>query len=132
MFNALPRSNLFVFLTPGCDSFLLPLAGGHAAVVAVLLQAGADCDVQNSNGNTPLHLSSGKGWVEVAERLAAAGANTCIKNSKGWLAIQVMQRSCGALHNILIHPKRPCLLLASQLKANRHLLSSQPPVWFHC
>lgn len=113
-------------------------------MVEVLLAAGADCDVQNSNGNTALHLSAGelgrssrqacwlsvswlavlaspactgmpgshayatwvhavdptslahlrrcpagKGWLDVAERLAASGADPHIKNGKGWLAIQV-------------------------------------------
>ena len=57
-------------------------------MVEVLLAAHADCDVQNSNGNTPLHLAAGKGWIQVAELLAAAGADPHIKNSKGWLAIQ--------------------------------------------
>ena len=37
-------------------------AGGHAAVATALLAAHADPDVQNSNGNTPLHLACGKGW----------------------------------------------------------------------
>lgn len=32
---------------------------------------------------------AGKGWLDVAERLAASGADPHIKNGKGWLAIQV-------------------------------------------
>ena len=62
-------------------------------VVEALLGARADCDVQNSNGNTPLHLAAGKGWLDVAERLAAAGADPHIKNSKGWLAIQASKQA---------------------------------------
>lgn len=37
----------------------------------------------------PPPTSAGKGWLDVAERLAEAGADPHIKNSKGWLAIQV-------------------------------------------
>lgn len=68
-------------------------------MVEVLLAARADCDVQNSNGNTPLHLAAGKGWLDVAERLAEAGADPTIRNSKGWLAIQVSRavRAWGSL-----------------------------------
>ena len=85
------------------------------AVVEVLLGARADCDVQNSNGNTPLHLAAGKGWLDVAERLAVAGADPHIKNSKGWLAIQ----ASGRRH---VEPRcRPalpaCLSLCCQLFA---------------
>lgn len=56
---------------PTCQLATLPSAhplsptapastGGHTEVVEVLLAAGGDCDVQNSNGNTPLHLSAGE------------------------------------------------------------------------
>lgn len=58
-------------------------------MVEALLRARADADVQNSNGNTPLHLAAGKGWLDVAERLAGGGADLHIRNAKGWLAIQV-------------------------------------------
>lgn len=40
---------------------LCAASGGHIRVVSSLLAANADCDVQNSNGNTPLHLAACKG-----------------------------------------------------------------------
>ncbi len=36
-------------------------ANAHLEVVTALLAAGADTDIQNSNGNTALHLAASKG-----------------------------------------------------------------------
>ena len=58
-------------------------------MVESLLAASADCDTQNSNGNTPLHLAAGKGWGDIVERFLVAGADVHIRNSKGWTSIQV-------------------------------------------
>lgn len=48
--------NVPLLLCPLCAA-----SGGHIRVVSSLLAANADCDVQNSNGNTPLHLAACKG-----------------------------------------------------------------------
>ena len=66
-----------------------PRVGGHTAVVAALLAGRADCDVQNGNGNTALHLAAGKGLLDALVcLLEEGGADVHIKNGKGWMAIQ--------------------------------------------
>lgn len=74
---------------PTCQLATLPSAhplsptapastGGHTEVVEVLLAAGGDCDVQNSNGNTPLHLSAGEaGGAGVHRTVCQDTACTC-------------------------------------------------------
>ena len=59
----------------GCS--LLHVAGenGHAAVVKVLLEAGADKDRANGRGHTPLISASKNGHVEVVSVLLSAGAD---------------------------------------------------------
>lgn len=103
----------------------------------LLLAAKADCDVQNSNGNTPLHLAAGKGWIQVAELLAGAGADPHIRNSKGWLAIQVRRRvrprprlaRCVVTRRLQQRPRQTARRLCplSQCRQLRPVLDGQPP-----
>ena len=50
---------------------------GHVGVVRILLRAGANSNVESTDGKrgTPLHLASGKGHLAVVEALIEAGAN---------------------------------------------------------
>lgn len=45
----------------GCTALHNAAGGGHVAVVAELLAAGCDVDIQNSHGNTALHVAASKG-----------------------------------------------------------------------
>lgn len=49
-------------------------AAGHAAVVALLLEAGADPQAAGRNGATALHVASAMGHLAVVEALVASGA----------------------------------------------------------
>jgi ankyrin repeat protein len=56
---------------------------GHDSVVAVLLEAGADVNAENSNdhwGTTPLHAAAHAGQKKIAELLIAHGANINARN----------------------------------------------------
>ncbi|CAH1247176.1 NFKB1 [Branchiostoma lanceolatum] len=46
----------------------------------LILEAGADVDAQNFDGNTPLHVASGRGMLGMAALLMAAGADPKLEN----------------------------------------------------
>ncbi|KAK3265097.1 hypothetical protein CYMTET_26202 [Cymbomonas tetramitiformis] len=54
---------------------------GHAATVAILLEAGADKEARDSHLNTSLHYAANHGHVEAADVLIRAGANTEARNN---------------------------------------------------
>ena len=56
-------------------------------IVKLLLNAGADIDKQNNNGNTALILASLDNYVEIVELLLNAGADIDKQNNKGNTAL---------------------------------------------
>ncbi|KAK7485627.1 hypothetical protein BaRGS_00023076 [Batillaria attramentaria] len=56
---------------------------GHAKVVSVLLEAGADVNVINSTGDTPLHRAAYTGREDVVGLLLEHGADITAVNSEG-------------------------------------------------
>ncbi len=56
---------------------------GHAALVAALLEAGADPNAEQSGQWTALHGAAEKGHVEVVRRLLAAGADAGRASASG-------------------------------------------------
>ena len=65
----------------------------HAAVVDVLLQAGADADQALPGGVTPLMLAAALGLPEIAGRLLSQGARADAVDGQGLSALH-----CAALH----------------------------------
>lgn len=56
---------------------------GHTEMVAALLKAGADVDVETQEGMTALTLAANFGYAEVAKALLTAGVdvNTAVQNA---------------------------------------------------
>ena len=54
-------------------------SNGHAAVISVLLERGADVDLCGTDGMTPLFAAVLEGHSKVVEKLLAHGANTNLK-----------------------------------------------------
>jgi len=53
-------------------------------IVAVLLELGADIDIKDNNGNTPLHMAAGNGFnINNVQLLVLKGANILSENLKG-------------------------------------------------
>jgi ankyrin repeat protein len=69
------------------DFSVLPLhsavAGGHGAVAALLIEAGADVNATQRHGWTPLHGAAQNGAADTVERLLAAGAEPSAVNDDG-------------------------------------------------
>lgn len=53
--------------------------------------SGADINIQNKRGDTPLHLSSYRGYIEIVTLLQQVHANLDIKNEKGRTAAEEAQ-----------------------------------------
>lgn len=71
----------------GADAIPLVLAAmnDHIEVVRLLLDAGADANVRESNNLTALHFAAVEGHVDVVKALLAAGANPEAKpTDDGW------------------------------------------------
>ena len=56
---------------------------GHADVVEAFLASGAAVNLQNPEGETPLHIAVLVAYPEVVKLLLKHGANTTIRNKKG-------------------------------------------------
>lgn len=54
----------------------------------LLLKYGADVNQQTTNGDTPCHLASYRGYAECVQRLAERGANVEMRNNKRHTPIQ--------------------------------------------
>jgi len=57
-------------------------------IAALLIEAGADVNATNTEGNTPLHLVPKEGGAELLALLLGAGADTTVRNAHGLLAIE--------------------------------------------
>ena len=65
---------------------------GHATIISVLLEAGADVDAPDSNGRTPLMESAWEGHADATRALLAGGADTELENLGGGTALKVAMR----------------------------------------
>ena len=65
----------------------LAAAGGHKAVVEVLLSWGAMVDPQDHLGGTPLHVACQEGHLACVHSLLKAGAGVSLPNNNGDLPI---------------------------------------------
>ncbi len=52
-------------------------------IIEILIKAGAELNIKDYNGNTPLHIASRSGYKELVEILIKSGADVNIKNNKG-------------------------------------------------
>lgn len=59
--------------------------------VAALLSWGADCDVQDKLGETPLHLAVMLGRLKTLHRLVTVGCDLTLTNNKGLTPYELAQ-----------------------------------------
>jgi ankyrin repeat protein len=60
-------------------------SGGHLAAVSLLIELGADVNITNQHGDTPLHKAAWKNYPAICDILIKHGASSCrgIKNQDG-------------------------------------------------
>src|ERR1700761_4473903 len=68
---------------------------GHdgVAVAKLLLENGADSNAKDKHQNTPLHLASCFGNVEIVRVLLDHDANSSAENAQGYTALHMVSRS---------------------------------------
>ena len=62
---------------------------GHKEIVELLIRAGADKDLQDKDGSTPLHRAARTGHKEIVELLMRTGAVINQSNNEGKTALDV-------------------------------------------
>jgi ankyrin repeat protein len=67
----------------GCTPLYIAAQNGHAAVVSVLIAAGADVNKARASGGTPLYIAAQRGHAGVVDLLIAAGANVNATRKNG-------------------------------------------------
>ncbi|XP_077560805.1 uncharacterized protein LOC144175627 isoform X2 [Haemaphysalis longicornis] len=74
----------------------IAVEGGHRKFVEVLIEAGADLNKKDADGNAPLHISVTRNHCEITELLVAAGADLNKKDADGNapLHISVTRNHC--------------------------------------
>jgi len=67
----------------GWPTLFAAATGGGAAVTKVLIEAGADVNVTNDTGRTPLHYAAERGDVDTVAVLLAGGAQADVRDQGG-------------------------------------------------
>jgi ankyrin repeat protein len=64
-------------------------AGGHRKIVKLLLEHGADPNIREANGFTPLHAAAQNGDEELIRTLLFGGADMTVKSNNGKTALDL-------------------------------------------
>ena len=73
----------------GCTAVLLAAWKNHPDVVEVLIDAGADMEVQDEHGHSPLHLACCSRALAVVKMLVRAGAGVRVTNNGGGSCLEL-------------------------------------------
>jgi len=68
-------------------------AGGHTAIVLLLLEVGVDPNVQQAQGFTPLHAAAQNADLEAVRALLDAGADPAIVSEEGVSAAELAEQA---------------------------------------
>ena len=77
---------------PGWTPLHYAASGGHASVIAMLLENSAYIDAESPNGTTPLMMAAMYGSEESVNLLLQEGADPKLKNQQGLTALDFAQR----------------------------------------
>ena len=76
-------------LFAGSSSLHAASAGGHADIMKMLLDSGADINLTDEQNMTPLHYAVISGGKEAVSLLLENGADTSIKTKEGKTALDI-------------------------------------------
>jgi len=62
---------------------------GNFDKVKTLLSSGANINIADNNGSTPLYIASKKGHINIVETLLSSGANINLADKEGKTALQI-------------------------------------------
>ena len=79
-------------LDPNGQGLVLAAQEGHLAVVRLLLEAGADKDAADTDGDTALHIAAKEGHLEVVRLLLEAGADKDAADTDGYTPLHFAAR----------------------------------------
>jgi ankyrin repeat protein len=65
---------------------------GYLDIVKVLVENGADVNIQDKNGNTALIYTSYYGYLEIVQHLIDKGVDINHQNKDGWAALQIAKK----------------------------------------
>ena len=69
---------------------MLACKEGHSGVIRLLLEKGAQADLQDNRGRSALMYSSKRNKLEVAKLLLENGAQVDIQDYGGWCALMIV------------------------------------------
>lgn len=72
---------------------ILAAWGAHRGLLPVLLDAGANPNVKDANGNTPLHTAAASNYADRIKLLLTKNADASIKNTKGATPADLSRKS---------------------------------------
>ncbi|MBM4360100.1 MAG: ankyrin repeat domain-containing protein [Deltaproteobacteria bacterium] len=89
----LPRDGLELRLTERHETPLIwAVSEGYHDIAVTLIEAGADLDARNVDGNTPLIRAACEGRTELASVLVKVGAKLDLQNEDGYSALILAKR----------------------------------------
>lgn len=71
----------------GLTALMIGARAGHIEVVEILIDAGADIDLQNQRGRTALMFASSRGHLDILKLLVSKGADINLKDQQGNTAL---------------------------------------------
>ncbi len=74
------------------NAALSDAAAESIRMVQLLIELGADVDVQSTGGYTPLMVAAGRGKTDIVKELLEAGANVNIKSKNGETALGIARK----------------------------------------
>jgi hypothetical protein len=74
------------------NAALSDAAAESIRMVQLLIELGADVDVQSTGGYTPLMVAAGRGKTDIVKELLEAGANANIKSKNGETALGIARK----------------------------------------
>lgn len=110
------KKKLFLLLLKTLLTFL-----GIDTVCKLLLNAGAEVDVQNSYGNTPLHIACLNGHLNICQELVDAHANLEATNFRGQTPLHIAAASTHGVDCLMF-------LLRQNVDLNKQSLDGRTPL----